>query len=155
LHYGQITKLSAQTFATLPNLVNIGLEFNRITEIETGAFDGLINLRVLNLAGNNLEVFYFNVFERTANKLGSPVNLRYFCFDSSSIESVQWSSETNTLLDESTLNEREKKEPEDDPALLFAKCGFRNKLDVKLQYKRLPKCSFLEAIAAKGFVHLS
>jgi hypothetical protein len=61
-----------KNIATLPGLVNLDLGNNWIEEIEAGAFDGLLNLRVL-----NHKVFYFNVFESVANKFGSPVNLLY------------------------------------------------------------------------------
>jgi hypothetical protein len=152
-----IEKLSKQTFATLPGLVNLNLGGNGITEIEAGAFDGLLNLRVLNLDHSKLRVFYFDVFESASNKLGSPVNLMQLFFDPDSIISVRWSPEKMGLPDESMSEKEENKKLEaDEAARLFAKCGFRNQLYVGLGYfKELNDSSFVNAIAAMDLVCLS
>jgi Leucine-rich repeat (LRR) protein len=148
----------------MPSLVNLNLEKNYIKEIEAVAFDGLTNLRVLNLADNNFVEFYFNLFESAANNLGSPVNLMSLCLDAESINLLRWSTETAMLVDEgSMLKAKEKKKIEaDEAAQLFAKCGFRNRLDVELImpenaaiYKKMSNRSFLEALAARNFVRLS
>jgi Leucine-rich repeat (LRR) protein len=154
LHDNQIAKLSKQTFVTLPALVNLNLDFNQILDIEAGAFDGLINLRVLSFVQNILKTFYFNVFERAANKLCSPVNLMDLSLYADSIESVKWSPETVMLQDGSSKNEKEKKKQEEDEAArLFAKCGFRNKLNVRFLYMEL-KSRFVDAVAARGLIRL-
>jgi hypothetical protein len=160
LRAGGIKKLSKQTFATLPGLVNLDLSNNRIVEIETGAFDGLLNLRVLNLTDNKITVlilqcFNFNLFEGAVNKLGSPINLMSLFLDTESINSVRWSTETAMLVDEGTLNVKEKKKiEEDEAARLFAKCGFRNKLEITLRSRGIPDRSFVEALAARKLLRL-
>jgi Leucine-rich repeat (LRR) protein len=156
LHNCKVNKLSKQTFATLPGLVNLDLGKNEITEIEVGAFDGMLNLRVLSLHENKLKEFCFNLFESEANKLGSPVNLTSLWLDDDSIQSVLWSSETKTLVDVSMLEAGKKNKTDDDVAAKqFAKCGFRNKLDVGLKKKYRCDFSFVVALAAKGLVRLS
>jgi hypothetical protein len=157
LKNNQVTTLSKQTLATLPGLINLDLGKNAITEIEAGAFDGLINLRVLNLDDNNLEAFYFDVFESAANNLGSPINLLNLSINALSINSVRWSSEMTMDVDyQGALKAKKKKKLEaDEAARLFAKCGFRNKLDVVLRSKKMPDRSFVDAIAARKLVRLS
>jgi hypothetical protein len=111
----------------------VDLSENQIEEIEAGAFDGLINLRVLNLDDIKLEVLHMNVFESAANKLCSPINLRFLSLNSSSIKSVQWSPETMKLAGANMRNENIKKKPDVNAApKLFAKCGFRNKLEIRI-----------------------
>jgi Leucine-rich repeat (LRR) protein len=150
LRYNKVARLSKQTFATLPGLVNLDLGDNEIMEIEAGAFDGLINLRVLNLIDNKLKVFYFNVFESAANNLGPPVNLLDFYLGSYSFESVQWSPETIMLVDESSKTEEMKKSEIDEATRLFAKCSFRNKLDI--QIRGIKNHSFVQALAVMNLV---
>jgi Leucine-rich repeat (LRR) protein len=155
LYGDEVTKLSKQSFSTLPGLVNLDLSYNEITEIEPGAFDGLLNLRVLSLFEIQLKVFYFNVFESAANKLGSPINLKCLCLDFSSIESVQWSPKTTAQVNESTSKKKEnKKQEEDEAARLFARCGFRNNLDIKLR-SEMPDRSFVDALATRKLIRLS
>jgi Leucine-rich repeat (LRR) protein len=146
--YGnQVEKLSKQTFATLPGLAYLELGCNEITEIEMGAFDGMVNLRVLSFFDSKLKVFYFNVFEIGANKLGSPVNLIDLKLDADATQSVRWAPDTIELEDESMPKAKKKKQPDEDSAArLFAKCGFRNKLDVRLR-RGMPDCNFLDALA--------
>jgi hypothetical protein len=145
-----------QTFATLPGLINLDFGSNRIAEIEAGAFDGLTNLRVINLVDNDLEVFYFHVFESAANELGPPVNLFNLSINALSINSVRWSLEMAMEVGEGMLKAKEKKKLEaNEAARLFAKCGFRNRLHVVLRSKKIPDRSFVDAIAARKLVHLS
>jgi Leucine-rich repeat (LRR) protein len=153
---GKVKKLSKQMFATLPGLVNLILGNNKITEIEAGAFDGLVNLRVLNLYQNKLKEFYFNVFESAVNKLGAPVNLTdVSLYADLIIETVRWSSET-THAHEYMLIEKENQKSEADAAAgLFAKCGFRNKLDVILRTREITDQSFVNALAAMDLVRWS
>jgi Leucine-rich repeat (LRR) protein len=153
LHDSRVTKLSKQTFATLPGLVNLDLADNKITDIEAGAFDGLANLRVLNLVANNLKDFYFDVFESAANELGSPVNLLNLRLDSESLESVRWSPEMAMLVYEGTREEK-KKQYEDETAKQFAKCGFQNKLNVRLTFLKEHDWIFLDALVHKDLVRL-
>jgi hypothetical protein len=156
----KVRKLSKQTFATLPGLVNLDLVRNEIAEIEAGAFDGLINLRVLNLAGNNFDVFYFNVFESAANELGPPVNLLDLSIDADSLESVQWSPETITLVEDSMSKLKEKEKSEAHAAVsLFAKVGFRNKLHIILKRSwdvihKLTESPFLKELELTDFVRV-
>jgi Leucine-rich repeat (LRR) protein len=152
LEYNEIRKLSKQTFATLPGLVNLGLDFNQISEIEAGAFDGLINLRVLSFVQNKLKTFYFNVFERAANKISSPVNLMDLDLVVDSLESVKWSAETAILQDGRSARDKEKKnQEEDEAARLFAKCGFRNKLEVEIFNKEID-WRYMDALAARSLI---
>jgi hypothetical protein len=157
----QVTQLSKQTFATFPGLVNLDLTHNRITDIETGAFDGLVNLRVLRLICDNMKVFYFNVFESAANKLGSPVNLMELSLYAEPLESAQWSPETIHLSDKSMSEEANEREQQDDDASAkqFAKCGFRNKLDILLyncwyNKKMINKFPYLNKLALRDLVRL-
>jgi Leucine-rich repeat (LRR) protein len=152
LHLGKVTKLSKQTFATLPGLVDLRLVFDSITEIEQSAFDGLINLRVLSLDGSTLQTFYFNVFESGADKLGSPVNLLELYLNV--IESVQWSPETKMLdVDENVPKAMEENNSDADAAVsLFTNLGFRNKLDISFGKHKLHNSSFVSALAARGLI---
>jgi hypothetical protein len=111
---------------------------------------------VLSLLEIKFEVFFFKVFERAANELGPPVNLMNLDLDAKSIESLEWSPETTMLVDKSTPKDKGKKKQEEDRAvMLFAKCGFRNKLVVRLRYTETPDWPFLDAFAARDLVILT
>jgi Leucine-rich repeat (LRR) protein len=161
---GQVTKLSKQTFATLPGLCELIVSYNQIMEIEQGAFDGMVNLRSLDLHDNPLQVFFFNVFESAANKLGPPINLLDLNLDRKSLSEnlVQWSPETMEIVDESMPKAKKIDKHEMDAAVwLFAKCGFRNKLHVSEIYnynqskKIIIKWPFLKELERRDFVRIS
>jgi Leucine-rich repeat (LRR) protein len=145
----------------LPGLVNLNLGNNPITEIEAAAFDCLINLRVLKLNYIKLRTFYFNVFESEANEIGPLVNLRYLSLNSSSIELLEWSPETAILEEENMPAAKKKKIQEADAAArLFAKCGFRNKVDIILkrcwnEKNKLAESPYLNELALRDLVRLS
>jgi Leucine-rich repeat (LRR) protein len=158
LYSNRVAKLAKQTFTNLPGLVNLDLSNNQIEEIEVGAFDGLTNLRVLRLCENKHETFHFNVFESAANKISTPVNLRFLSLNGESIKSVQWSQETMMLMGENKqkANESEMLDAHA-AATLFAKCGFRNKLEIRTDsYDMIekPEWCFLNKLELGNFVRL-
>jgi Leucine-rich repeat (LRR) protein len=157
LSNNKLEKLSKQTFASLPGLVNLNLGYNEITEIEPGAFDGLLNLRVLNLDNIELEAFYFDVFDSAVNNLGSPVNMMHLSLITQYIESVQWSSEMPMDVDELMFKAKKKRKLEaDEAARLFGKCGFRNELEIKINFGlEIHDRSFLNLIAERQLIRLS
>jgi Leucine-rich repeat (LRR) protein len=69
-----LSELSPNIFAGLPSLVNLNLKYNDIWKIEKGVFDGLVNLRCLDLGHNKFETFDFDALD--SSKM--PVNLRFF-----------------------------------------------------------------------------
>jgi hypothetical protein len=71
-----------------------------------------------NFFKSKLKVFYFNVFEIAANKLGSPVNLMDLKLDANTTQSVRWAPDTIELEDESMPKVKKKKQPDEDSAAL-------------------------------------
>lgn len=88
IYQNDIPVLDDQSFQRYPNLVNLLLESNHITNISAGSFSSLVNLESLSLAQNYITTLPDDLFQNNANilylSLGSnsfaSLSLRLFRF---------------------------------------------------------------------------
>jgi hypothetical protein len=128
--------LPKNTFSGLPSLVSLRLGRNMIDRVESGAFDGLTNLRHLDLSANRFEQFDLSVFATADLTNLMVLDLRNYYLEK---------------LDATTsISSRTNSSQQDIATSLFSKC--RNKVLVKLynQYNDY----ILETLVERGLIIL-
>ena len=65
--FNRITRIETNVFARLSQCIVLQLVSNQITEVESGAFNGLRVLTILYLSKNNLERLHKNMFSHLQN----------------------------------------------------------------------------------------
>jgi Leucine-rich repeat (LRR) protein len=127
--------LPMRAFFNLPCLVNLNLYNSRIKAIETGAFDGLINMRSLNLSYNVFDTFDFGAlfFENATNGSRGPMPVNLILLNISSLIFLSIRApETSTVK----------------------KCCFRNQVYVDVSAERLSDRSGLDILIERGLIQL-
>jgi Leucine-rich repeat (LRR) protein len=125
LKANKIKSLPSDLFLNLPSLVNLDLSENMIGTIEKGAFNGLINIRCLNLAKNSLTILDLDVFD--------------------------WNGMENLMILQFNGNNLLEKVVKGSGSSYFGKC--QNRVIVKVNYKLVYDCQ-LKSLATEKLIKL-